>query len=584
MNDLYQTIGGNSESDDDSLSRLTPGTVLGGDYELVRQLGRGGMGVVWEAKELAADRLVALKFVPRDLQRFEAEMQRVRQTFTKVHALQHQHICPLYGLKSDSQLGHYLVMKWLTGESLDTYLMQIDPEKNGLSPQQTLAILKPVAAALDYAHKQKIIHRDIKPSNIFLVLSENSTDIQDVQVIDFGLAGEIKASLGRVSQAAIDTSGTRLYMAPEQWRGRQQTAATDQYALAVVAYEMLAGHLPFEGGDLELLRMAIMQDKPEPIAKIPLAANGVLQKGLAKDTVDRFADCMMFINSLAGSFGFGPSQSQSQSQRRTVPPNQARQAPPVSPIQINIPHEIPKEWKDRFRTWADKYRNIFLSKRASIPKTPNMLKIGCLSGCGCLMLVFFMFLLIGWSTTSVMKIENFPPSPNDYDFTMDNGTQTQNRWKSPLRFEGTAVASGTGFQDGVTLTLRQEVGTKRVREGADLERGESGVSFTWNQTTYSYTCTGRFAGSDPVTGLFGRFELKSSEYTATASKETITLKGTLTVGGNDGSTFPTNTTAPYEMILNIDHDLEMAEGTYCVQPIPGFISVPQYGVLSLTVQ
>ena len=579
--DLYQTIGGNSESDDDSLSRLTPGTVLGGDYELVRQLGRGGMGVVWEAKELAADRLVALKFVPRDLQRFEAEMQRVRQTFTKVHALQHQHICPLYGLKSDLQLGHYLVMKWLTGESLDTYLMRIDPEKKGISTQQALAILKPVAAALDYAHKQKIIHRDIKPSNIFLVLRENIADIQDVQVIDFGLAGEIKASLGRVSQAAIDTSGTRLYMAPEQWRGRQQTAATDQYALAVVAYEMLAGHLPFEGGDLELLRMAIMQDKPDSITKIPPAANGVLQKGLAKDMVDRFADCTMLVNSLAASFGFATSQTQN----RPVPPNQARQAQPVSPLQINIPHEIPKEWKDRFRTWVEKYRDIFSPKKASIPKPPNMLKIGCLSGCGCLMLVFFMFLLIGWSTTSVMKIENFgSPKPSDYDFTTDSGTQTQNLWQTPsLRFEGTGANPSSGLQDSVTLTLRQKVDTKRVREGANLYEGESGISLTWDQATYSYTCEGRFAGSG-LTGLYGRFEMKSPEYTTTASQETIELQGTLSLGGDDGSNYPKRITARYDMTLNIDHNLKMAEGTFCVHPIPGVWSAPQYGVLSLTMQ
>jgi serine/threonine-protein kinase len=312
MNDINQTLGGFSEFEDDSRDKLVPGTVLGGDYELVRQLGRGGMGVVWEAKELAADRLVALKFVPRDLQRFEAEMQRVRQTFNKIHALQHQHICPLYGLKNDPQLGYYLVMKWLTGMSLDAYLMQYASENKGLSPQQVLAILKPVATALDYAHSQKIIHRDIKPSNIFLVpddTPDKPDNIRDVQVIDFGLAGEIKASMSRVSQIEINTSGTRPYMAPEQWRGRQQSAATDQYALAVVAYEMLSGHLPFEGGDLEMLRMAVMQDKPEPIRTISPNANAVLQKGLAKDSADRFADCASFLNALAAALTPGQAKT-----------------------------------------------------------------------------------------------------------------------------------------------------------------------------------------------------------------------------------------------------------------------------------
>jgi len=325
--DKYQTIGNDSESDDgDSRDRLAAGTVLGGDYELVQQLGRGGMGVVWEAKELAADRLVALKFVPRDLQRFETEMQRVRQTFTKIHTLQHQHICPMYGLKNDPQLGYYLVMKWLTGVSLDVYVTRFASDRHRLAPQQTLAILEPVAAALDYAHKQKIIHRDIKLSNIFIVL-DDANGICDVQVIDFGLAGEIKAGMSRVSQMAFDTSGTRSYMAPEQWRGRQQTAATDQYALAVVAYELLAGHLPFEGGDLELLRMAVMQDKPEPIRDIPPNANAVLQKALAKDAVARYADCASFLNALVAAFGLV---------RRGKTPTPQSPIPPSRPQKDNL--------------------------------------------------------------------------------------------------------------------------------------------------------------------------------------------------------------------------------------------------------
>ena len=123
-----------------------------------------------------------------------------------------------------------------------------------------LRILRPVADALDYAHSESIIHRDIKPSSIFVELDKNKV-LRNVQVIDFGLASEIRATLTRVSQIRFDNSGTRPYMAPEQWRGRrhQQTVATDQYALGVVAYELLDGYLPFESDDTEMLRLTVFR-------------------------------------------------------------------------------------------------------------------------------------------------------------------------------------------------------------------------------------------------------------------------------------------------------------------------------------
>ena len=274
---------------------LTPRTILGEKYELLEQIGRGGMGVVWKANDKVADRLVALKFVPRELNRFETEMQRVRETFKKVHALQHQAICPIYTLEDGGHLGYYLVMKYLEGETLDSYVQRKSAQSAVLPLNQVVALLSRVAAALDYAHQEGVIHRDIKPSNIFLVKSGGKLH---VQVIDFGLADEIRTSMIRTSQAQIEISGTRPYMAPEQWRGRPQSAATDQYALAVVAYELLAGELPFKGGDVTMLRLAVMNDMPEPIATLSNSTNDVLRKALAKDAADRFATCRQFIAAL----------------------------------------------------------------------------------------------------------------------------------------------------------------------------------------------------------------------------------------------------------------------------------------------
>jgi len=301
-NDPYRTIG--DSSDGESAVELKPGMVLNSKYELIEQIGRGGMGVVWKARDIVGDRLVALKFVPRDLQRFESEMQRVRDMFGKVHALNHQSICPLYNLEDGgTQIGHYLVMKYLEGETLSEFVTRFDPQRKGLPFNKVAALLSRVAKALDYAHRYDVIHRDIKPSNIFLVKAGNR---YEVQIIDFGLAAEVRSSMLRVSQQTqYDTAGTYPYMAPEQFRGRRQTAATDQYALAVVAYELLAGHLPFEG-DFKILKEAVLNDKPETIRTIPNDANATLMKALAKDAVDRFGNCEAFVKAMGTPSPFAP--------------------------------------------------------------------------------------------------------------------------------------------------------------------------------------------------------------------------------------------------------------------------------------
>ena len=287
-----------TETSNEPAASLAPGTILGEKYELLEQIGRGGMGVVWKANDQIADRPVALKFVPNELNDFETEMQQVRETFKRVHALQHQSICPLYTLEDGGPLGYYLVMKYLEGETLASYAARKDPERNGLSPKRVLPILHRAASALDYAHRNKVIHRDIKPSNIFL---EKTDEGVVVQIIDFGLADEIRTSLVQVSQKKIELAGTRPYLAPEQWRGRRHSPATDQYALAAVAYELLAGRVPFTGADEALLRLAVMNDMPERIPTISDEANQVLRKALAKRAADRFPTCKDFIAALDGT-------------------------------------------------------------------------------------------------------------------------------------------------------------------------------------------------------------------------------------------------------------------------------------------
>lgn len=277
-----------------SFGDVQSGQIFGSQYRLESRLGRGGMGVAWKAHDETAGREVVLKFVSDTVFHPGEAMAAVRDSFQKVWRLQHRHICPLYSLSDDPELGLYIVMKYIDGLSLDQCVRQNKNQNKKLSFSAILRILYDVADALDYAHSQRVIHRDIKPQNIMI------GKIDGVQIIDFGLAAEIReTSMASVTQSPEKISGTRPYMAPEQWEGARQDARTDQYALAVTAYELIAGHVPFSGTDTEVLRHAVLHCVPKPIPNMPETVNAALRRGLAKRRTDRFENCRAFVKALA---------------------------------------------------------------------------------------------------------------------------------------------------------------------------------------------------------------------------------------------------------------------------------------------
>ncbi|MCR5165513.1 MAG: SUMF1/EgtB/PvdO family nonheme iron enzyme [Thermoguttaceae bacterium] len=285
------------------MAELTPGLILCNDYELVEPIGKGGMGAIWRAKDLPGNRDVALKFVPRDVQNFESEMDRVEDVFGVIHALQHQNICPLYAMKnSGNEFGFFLVMKFIPGLPLGKFARKIRHQTGDFTVAQLVSVLRPIAAALDYAHTRRppVIHRDIKPANI-LVITDDDLRVLDVQLIDFGLAATFRASLTRVSQVKLNTSGTRPYMAPEQWDGVYQNAATDQYALGITAYELLSGRFPFESDDFAILEKCVKTAPVPPIETLSAKQNAVLRRALAKTRDERFPTCAAFIEALASA-------------------------------------------------------------------------------------------------------------------------------------------------------------------------------------------------------------------------------------------------------------------------------------------
>src|SRR6516164_362686 len=248
-----------------------------GDYELLEVIARGGMGVVYKARQMSLNRLVALKMIlkgelatPRDVARFRTEAEAPAN-------LDHPHIVPIYEVgEHDGQ--QYYAMRYVEGPSLARH-----PRSDARTEARIVA---DVAAAVHHAHRRGILHRDLKPSNILIDSGGRPL------VVDFGLAKHVNANRTLTETGAI--VGTPLYMAPEQAAGRKDlTVAADVYSLGVVLYERLTGRTPFTGETvLEVLRQVRETEPPRPSSISPgldRDLETVCLKCLEKDPARRYA-------------------------------------------------------------------------------------------------------------------------------------------------------------------------------------------------------------------------------------------------------------------------------------------------------
>jgi serine/threonine protein kinase len=270
------------------------GTRIGPDdrYQIKDVLGKGGMGEVYLAFDETSKTEVAIKLVPREVSTSEDEMEQVRKNFALVRNLHHPNIAAVTALERLASGEYILVMEAVHGRrTLQKERMSREGERIPVS--EAIQICRQIAEALDYAHKQKVIHRDVKPSNVLL------TPDGQVKLTDFGLAAQIMSSMNRVSMLPTRTSGTRPYMAPEQWEGRLQDIQTDQWALAVLFYELVTGHLPFPADDLGVLERQILEktpEKPEPLTDNQWSS---LRRALSKEKEGRFESCAAFMQAVA---------------------------------------------------------------------------------------------------------------------------------------------------------------------------------------------------------------------------------------------------------------------------------------------
>jgi len=255
-----------------------------GKYEIVQELGRGSMGVVYSAHDPFSDRLVAIKAAHPQFVDQSEEGQRFRKLFfNEAHAagsLDHPNILKVYDADVDDELC-YLVMEYVEGaQTLDAY---VKPERL-LSLREVVGIIYKAAKALDYAHRHGVIHRDIKPSNLLL------NDERDVKLADFSIAMITRPDHKHTQFTGF--LGSPLYMSPEQINELPLTNATDIFSLGTVMYQMLSGQHPFKADNLNAINQRITREEPPQLATfrsdLPDGLSYAVRRMLRKNPSQRY--------------------------------------------------------------------------------------------------------------------------------------------------------------------------------------------------------------------------------------------------------------------------------------------------------
>ncbi len=314
---------------------MESGTIIGGRYRVVREVGRGNFGVVYLTDDLDTGESRAVKVLLDWAAKNESIRHRLRREAKLASHLHGPHVVRIYDCAEAADGTVYLVMEYLAGRELDLELRELGM----LDHERVAALATQILDALAEAHKLGVIHRDLKPNNVFLCHDAEGREF--VKVFDFGIAkvsGEGSLTETAKLTLAGGVMGTPVYMSPEQCRGETLTPASDFYSLGIVLYELLTGHVPFD--DENPVQVLLKHNSqplpplPDEIAETPLGR--AIARALEKDSQNRFDSAEDFAAAIAGkpvATRVARSSPSRPEPAATIPPE-----PPAKPKKQPVTH------------------------------------------------------------------------------------------------------------------------------------------------------------------------------------------------------------------------------------------------------
>jgi len=260
-----------------NLEKLPEGHEIDKRYKVIKKLGQGSFGAVYKVYDRELEIEKALKIIPEAISNDKEAMKSLRKEASIMAKLNHTNIVHIYDFHYSGDI-KYIDMEYVEGESLADIKTE-RPDKK-FTEEEVKQYAVQILEGLNYAHKKSVIHKDIKPQNIMLDKSGK------IRIMDFGIAESVQGSMSRLENTG--SSGTLVYMSPEQIRGKDVGKEADIYSLGATIYELLSGNPPFHQGDITY---QIINEKPEKIEGISEQMNIILQKCLKKDMKERYSNC-----------------------------------------------------------------------------------------------------------------------------------------------------------------------------------------------------------------------------------------------------------------------------------------------------
>ncbi|MBR2426360.1 MAG: serine/threonine protein kinase [Lentisphaeria bacterium] len=274
---------------------LNNSPVLCGQYRILSRISENITGTIYQCLDETTGDTVALKQLPAILTNHEDEMQLITETVQPLYKLNHQNIASFRQLIKDTENNVcFLITDYVAGCDLTAWMRK--KRIDGVLPHHEIVpVIKQIADALDYAHSQQVIHKALKPENI--MIEPDGT----VRLLNFSISAQIRECIARLQPDLGETRSNGPYIAPEQWRDKKACANTDQYALGILVYELLAGELPYKctrQTSLAIMKELTVTEEPEPIESVTPQVWNIIDRAVKKEPAERFPLCKSFAFAL----------------------------------------------------------------------------------------------------------------------------------------------------------------------------------------------------------------------------------------------------------------------------------------------